>query len=148
MNAKRIVIADYAKMVNGKDVYIEYAEYDESDGRWYFFSDEDCYTMNNFDEETTKKFQSKISIMDAQDVLNAMERYGLTLRRLTGEDDFGKKRREGWVVKITRNNYGSMIQFNLSSTCDRFNDCFGATPQEAVQKAIDRINEAAKKDSH
>lgn len=67
--------------------------------------------------------------MTQEEILDAMEAYGLTLRRLMPEDEHGRERKPGWVVKITGGSHWSMVLFDL----ERFT---GDTASEAVEKAV------------
>lgn len=73
--------------------------------------------------------------MSAEELLKAMEIYGLTLRRLMPKDSKGHERQAGWLVKISGSSFGStQIWDKGNKVCD--SDFFGPSPYEAVEKAV------------
>lgn len=76
-----------------------------------------------------KKNIESIEAMSAQDLLEVMEKYSLTLRRLPKIDREGRKREPGWLCKVT-GGYNAVMRWSLKE------DHFGKTPAEAIMKAI------------
>ena len=79
-----------------------------------------------------------------------MEYYGLTLRRLTGTDGQNRQREKGWLVMITGNNYGTNLNnwtfgrkifIRIDGRKIYSGTFFAATAEEAVQMAVDYIEE-------